>query len=530
MHRRVSFLNHVRGTTKGTKIVNSTQLPSKHSTSYIAARTVARWRPLTDFILDHKRVSFALMFGLFLSASLHPNHVLGQSEKIGGFIVDNFDEADYLDGLPATWSILGAGEAKYDASSGDLLIDRTGDEPDVPPDWAVTYVERANTMLSDVSIRAVTQIWKEDRTNAPDSDPNFGPAVTLAARTCFNEIPHVCGGDPNNWIYIDFYSNGEAHTRQSNETNIKERVVQTDIRPLNEEVVLQLDAFGDDIKFWVWRPGERRPDEPIVHYTEQDMPTLDPGGVMFGTVFADAWFRSVQISDTPITDNPPLFPGDADQDNDFDQLDLVQVQIAGRYLTGQPATWGEGDWDSAPGGTPGAPPAGNGLFDQLDIIAAASSSVYLTGPYAAIGIGGAKGDDQTSLVYDAATGELAVDAPVGLELTSINVTSNAGMFIGSKPAVLDGAFDNFAADNVFKATFGGSFGSISFGNVLPSGIGEADLVADLSAVGSLAGGGDLGDVDFVYVPEPASVLLLLAALLGSNLRWNYPTRWGLAQS
>jgi hypothetical protein len=77
-----------------------------------------------------------------------------------------------------------------------------------------------------------------------------------------------------------------------------------------------------------------------------------------------------------------LRAGDADQDLDFDQLDLVQVQIAAKYLTGQPATWGEGDWDGAPGGKVGSPPPGNGQFDQLDVIAALAAGVYLTGPYA----------------------------------------------------------------------------------------------------------------------------------------------------
>ena len=62
------------------------------------------------------------------------------------------------------------------------------------------------------------------------------------------------------------------------------------------------------------------------------------------------------------------------------------------YLTGQPATWGEGDWDGAPGGEPGSPPLGNGRFDQLDIIAALSAGKYLTGPYAAIRAGGSQGD------------------------------------------------------------------------------------------------------------------------------------------
>lgn len=79
----------------------------------------------------------------------------------------------------------------------------------------------------------------------------------------------------------------------------------------------------------------------------------------------------------------PLQPGDADQNLQFDQLDLIQVQVAAKYTNGLSATWGEGDWDGAPGGQPGDPPPGNGLFDQLDIIAALANGLYLKGPYAA---------------------------------------------------------------------------------------------------------------------------------------------------
>ena len=75
-------------------------------------------------------------------------------------------------------------------------------------------------------------------------------------------------------------------------------------------------------------------------------------------------------------------PGDANQDLTFDQLDLVEVLQAGKYLTGEPATWGEGDWNGAPGGSPGNPPAGDGVYDQLDIVAAQRAAVYLIGPYA----------------------------------------------------------------------------------------------------------------------------------------------------
>ena len=228
---------------------------------------------------------------------------------------------------------------------------------------------------------------------------------------------------------------------------------------------------------------------------------------------ARIWRAEPETPPNPIV----LSAGDADQDLDFDQLDLVQVQVAAKYLTGKPATWGEGDWDGAPGGQPDSPPTGNGLFDQVDVVAALATGTYLTGPYAAIQLGGATGDQQTSLVYDAGTGELAVDAPSGQELTSINITSTDGIFIGVKPSVLDGAFDNFAADNLFKATFGGSFGSISFGNVLPAGIPESELATGLSAVVSLAGGGDLGEVDLVYIPEPTTGVLLLFGFLSLSL-------------
>jgi hypothetical protein len=82
---------------------------------------------------------------------------------------------------------------------------------------------------------------------------------------------------------------------------------------------------------------------------------------------------------------PMLQAGDADMDCDFDQLDLVQVQVAAKYLTGETATWGEGDWNGAPGGSvvDKAPPPGDGRFDQQDIIAALSAGLYLTGSYCA---------------------------------------------------------------------------------------------------------------------------------------------------
>ena len=209
----------------------------------------------------------------------------------------------------------------------------------------------------------------------------------------------------------------------------------------------------------------------------------------------------------------PLQAGDADQDLDFDQFDLIKVQQAGKYLSGTHATWGEGDWNAAPGGGPGYPPRGDRRFDQLDIVAAQQGALYLTGSYAAVMPGGQGGDGQTSVGYDATSGEVWVDAPAGIELTSINIDSTAGIFTASAAENLGGSFDNDADNNVFKATFGSSFGSLSFGNLAQAGLSEEFVLSDLSVIGSLAGGGDLGNVDLVYVPEPSTIGMLLFGLL-----------------
>ena len=84
---------------------------------------------------------------------------------------------------------------------------------------------------------------------------------------------------------------------------------------------------------------------------------------------------------------------------------------------------------------------------------------------ARISPGGVLDDDQASLVYWTGTGELAIDAPIGREFTSINIDSASSKFTGDPAKHMTGSFDSDRDSNIFHALFGDSFGSISFGNV-----------------------------------------------------------------
>ncbi len=145
----------------------------------------------------------------------------------------------------------------------------------------------------------------------------------------------------------------------------------------------------------------------------------------------------------------------------------------------------------------------------IAVPAMAESFSALSGP-------GTPGDAQTSLVYNPSTGQLSVDPPTGGALTSINIDSAGGriQIANVDRTQFAGSFDNVSASNLFKATFGSSFGAVSFGNALPSGLSRDAVIADLTSVGSLQGGGGLGNVDLVYVPEPSTMAMLGFGLVG----------------
>ncbi len=234
---------------------------------------------------------------------------------------------------------------------------------------------------------------------------------------------------------------------------------------------------------------------------------------------------SMMLSATAPVSAQPLEPGDANIDYLFNQEDIIMVLGAGKYLTGQPAVWSEGDWNGAPGGSAGSPPPGDNYFNQLDIIASLAAGNYNPGPpyYGTTPLlpAGIIGDTHVSVVYDAVTGAFALDVPTGMDLTSFQLVSSADIFTNEPASNLDGSFDDDSDGQLFKATFGSSFGSLSLGAVADPALSEAFLLADLSVNGTRAPGAELGKVDLVYqgppaVPAPGAVLLgtLGAGLVG----------------
>ncbi len=75
-----------------------------------------------------------------------------------------------------------------------------------------------------------------------------------------------------------------------------------------------------------------------------------------------------------VTDIRSTWIGDANLDGEFNSSDFVEVFQAGKYETGETATWNEGDWN------------GNGQFESSDFVAAFQDGGYEKGRKNAVAV------------------------------------------------------------------------------------------------------------------------------------------------
>ena len=368
------------------------------------------------------RIVGMILFGLLISlAWTHLGHA--QDEIVAS--IQKTDTPPVIDGLgdDVVWS-------KATAHGMDEFFANTGVEPDDEEDLSVTW----KALWDDDNLYVLMEItdeeiindescnWDDDTAeiyiDAQNLDvsgyeadpPDSFPAYQFTA-VAGDSIDEFCGevrmredGTTPFTFGINSYNDGDPTNPDDDELEHYPRQADTGVNLLTEK------GYNLEVSF----PWEALDETPENILARGDMGfgiavnDDDEGGqrqtqVYWETDRTDLWnvseaFPSVELSTETVSGGgevkPDLWAGDADQDLDFDQLDLVKVQIAAKYLTGQAATWGEGDWDGAPGGEQGSPPAGNGFFDQLDIIGALGPGHYLTGPYAALAPGGGTPGDE----------------------------------------------------------------------------------------------------------------------------------------
>jgi hypothetical protein len=117
------------------------------------------------------------------------------------------------------------------------------------------------------------------------------------------------------------------------------------IRPLEPDVRTGGTVIAEDVSYASTPPW---PDlSTIGHSLQRTNPFDVPGSAVSWRVAAagPGQFQSRE-----------RIAGDANADGVFDAADVQKVLAAGKYLTGEPAGWEDGDWD------------GDGDFDQLDVV------------------------------------------------------------------------------------------------------------------------------------------------------------------
>ena len=201
--------------------------------------------------------------------------VLGQSAVVSAETVyfDDFNDdsmlADWT--VPTFWPL-----TTFDVSDGDLRVN-----PIEPDNSAVIGLFDLN--LRDSSIRAQVRI--------EDGQGDEIASVFLRGNDSTG-IAHGLQVAVDGGVFLNIAGEFER--------------IGTDLRPVEHDVVLQLDVIGDAINAWAWKAGETMPSSPLYSRTSSALTEGIPG-VSYGPSIipplggsGTALFRYVHVADVSI--------------------------------------------------------------------------------------------------------------------------------------------------------------------------------------------------------------------------------------
>jgi hypothetical protein len=311
----------------------------------------------------------------------------------GPFFMDDFEDNDILDGVPIAWvhpnlssvATLTNGTLQVSASHG----------------FETLRVDSVAPNYEDVILRAQVSLeeWR-----------NGGDFVGLFARSSGPDCANRCGA-----YWAGIRADGViASGINLNGNPVAKGWTQTGLNARSGDVMLELELDGSMVRFRAWQEGRQRPSGPQQVFRDTTFASGGIGTLSIGVGDATASYRyfqtlpsipgdfsgngqldvadidilsqhivakthdashdltgdgQVNVADLDhwVSDLGQIWYGDANLDREFNSGDFITVFEAGKFETGEFATWAHGDWNA------------DGLFDTSDFIKAFEAGGYELG-------------------------------------------------------------------------------------------------------------------------------------------------------
>ena len=197
--------------------------------------------------------------------------------------VDSFDDGDYADGSPTTWTLGLNTPGALDATSGDFVLSPVANS------GAFVTAAALEHRLTNTSVRTQGRVSE-----------NGGSLIVSARNQIVGDSQHYFAG-------FGYYQNlgGSLFFAGRNDLGTNSTFFGPNLRlPFDvraEDAVVQLDVIGNEVRAWAWRAGEEMPDEPQFFavdstYSEAGFVRLASGNTSKGTGNSSATFRYVQVA------------------------------------------------------------------------------------------------------------------------------------------------------------------------------------------------------------------------------------------